>query len=378
MERKTVIVIFGGKSVEHDISVITGVQASLYLSATDYEVIPVYIRNDDWFIGKKLSDISSYINFNEKGLKKAFVKNGVLYIKGKRFIRKYRNVYCALIAAHGGSGENGELEGLLGMENVPHTASGVYGSSVSMKKHAAKLLAESLSVNTAEYMVLGVENYRNKSKIVAKITEELGTDVIVKPANLGSSIGITVAKDTNSLEEGLDLAFMFDDEVLIERALKVDYELNVALYKSSGKIVFGEIEKPARRSEILSFDDKYVGGSKGMASSEREVPAVISKPARDKIRKWASELYAELDMNGIVRMDFMVENGEIFFNEINSVPGSLALYLFDAAPHELLSEIIEESVRRAENKKFLNRGFESSVLSLAADGFKGSKGAKLR
>ncbi len=377
MERKTVIVIFGGKSVEHDISVITGVQAALYLKATDYEVIPVYMRGDDWFIGKKLTDISSYVNFSEKGLKKVFVKNGALYIKGKRLIRKYRDIYCALITAHGGFGENGGLQGLFDVEGVAYTSSGVFGSSVAMKKHAAKLVAESLSVNTAEYMVLTCENYRDKSKIVAKITEELGEEVIVKPANLGSSIGITVAKDTKSLYESLESAFTFDDEVIIERALKVDYELNIALYKSSGKIVFGDIEKPVRQSEILSFEDKYVGGAKGMASQEREVPANITKTMRDSVRKYAAALYSELDLRGIVRMDFIVENGEVFFNEINSVPGSLALYLFDTAPNELLEEIIEESVAERNNKLKLSYGFESSVLSLAADGFGGGKGGKL-
>lgn len=376
MERKTVIVIFGGKSVEHDISVITGVQAALYLKATDYEVVPVYMRGDCWYVGKKLTDISSYVNFSEKGLKKVILKNGALYIKGKRFIRKYRDIYCALIAAHGGCGENGDLQGLLDIEGVAYTSSGVYGSSVSMKKHAAKLVAESLSINTAEYMVLNVENYRDKSKIVAKITEELGDEVIVKPANLGSSIGISVAKDTKSLCECLDLAFSFDNEVIIERALKVDYELNIALYKSSGKIVFGNVEKPVKQSEILSFEDKYVGGAKGMASCEREVPANITKAMRDTVRQYAAALYSELNLNGIVRLDFMVENGEVFFNEINSVPGSLALYLFETAPHELLGEIIEESVALCENKRRISYGFESAVLSLAAGGFGGGKGGK--
>lgn len=377
MERKTVIVIFGGASVEHDISVITGVQAALYLSAADYEVLPVYIRNSEWYTGKKLTDISSYIEFSEKRLKKVFIKNGYLYLMRGRRIKKYRKIYCALIAAHGGSGENGELQGLLDVEGVPYASSGVYGSSVSMKKHAAKLVAESLGINTAEYMVLDVANYRNKSKIVAKVTEELGEKVIVKPANLGSSIGITVAKDTKQIEAGLDLAFSFDYEAIIERALSVDYELNVALYKSSGEVVFGEIEKPKKQSDILSFEDKYVGGSKGMASLERELPANISKAMRDAVRDCAEKLYNELDLKGIVRMDFMVENGVLFFNEINSVPGSLALYLFDAAPHVLLSEIIEDSAERVEKRREIRRGFESSVLSLAANGINGNKIGKL-
>ena len=189
---------------------------------------------------------------------------------------------------------------------------------------------------------------------------------IVKPAKLGSSIGISKCENKEELINALNLAFVFDLEVLIEPFLENFKEYNIALLKQNNEIVFSQIEQPLKKDEILSFQDKYLKNSKvkGMESLDRLIPANIELNEKKLIQKYAQKIYNALNFNGVIRIDFIWFNNKIYLNEINSIPGSLANYLFDIPYNLLLENIIKEETKQFKDKDLLTYTFESSVLNL--------------
>ncbi len=356
-----IAIIFGGKSVEHDISILTAVQVLNVAKTLAYNVIPIYLKGGEWYTGTALFYIDFYKDFDPKRLEKVFILDGKLYKKSgiKRMVAK---IDAALLCTHGGEGENGQLQGLLTCNGIQVCSSGTEASAVTMNKLYTTVLADALEIDVPPYMSICTRQHTSKRTLIPRIQKNLGDKVIIKPAHLGSSIGITVADTADKIEEGLDLAFRYDTDVLCMECLPLDYELNVALFEKDGKIIFSDIEKPQRSQEILTFDDKYMeGNAKGMEGMDRELPAIIPIELSARVRRWAKRLYQELDLKGIVRIDFLVSKGYLYFNEINTVPGSLALYLFrDYSMQDLIKMQIEEAMGR---KDLVTREFSSSVLS---------------
>ncbi len=355
-------VIFGGTSVEHDISILTGIQALAIAKSLDYKVVPIYVRKGVWYTGDALYSVDFFKQFDKSKLTPVCLVNGTLY-RTTGLKRAIAKIDVALLATHGGEGENGELQGLLAINGIPVCSTGTEGSSVTANKLYATMLAEHLEIDVPPYMSVKRSEHPS-AKLLSRITKRLGDRVIVKPTHLGSSIGITISDSEEELAKGLELAFCYDTDVLCMECLPLDYELNVALFSYKGSIEVSAIEKPLKSQRMLTFDDKYLSqGSKGMESMSRELPAIIPIDLANRVRRWAKKLYSELSLSGIVRIDFLVSRGYLYFNEINTIPGSLALYLFrDRSPEDLLRMQIEDALYRREQDS-ITREFSSSVLS---------------
>lgn len=356
---KNVAVFFGGKSVEHDVSIISGVQVCGMLRG--YNVIPIYKRDNTFYTGKALKDISFYTSPDFKSLKKiTLVEGGFLY---GHALRRFTRIDVAVLAFHGGEGEDGRMQGLLDVLGIPYTSSSTEGSAVAMNKLLSTIVADSIFIDVPLYISVRRDDCINMPSAVARIRKAVGNRVIVKPAGLGSSIGITVADTEEELSSALELAFSYDDLVLCMEYLDVDYELNVALLSNKGNVIFSDIEKPKKDGDILSFSDKYIGDKKGMEACSRELPALIDPDMALRVKRWAKKLYRELGLSGVVRIDFIVSKGYLYFNEINPIPGSLATYLFrDIKGSELLDYMIEEAIRKKTLSDEKLRYYPSDIL----------------
>lgn len=359
---KNIAVFFGGESVEHDVSVITGVLTLNSLDKEKFLPFPVYIDGDGtWFTGEELFDVENYKNLDVKKLKQVTLVAGkpVFYeIRKEKKLKPIFAVSCAVNCMHGERGEDGAIIGLLSMCKIPVASPDITASAICIDKRVSKILLKGLSVKTP----LAKRIEKNE------LPRGIKFPVIVKPNRLGSSIGISVAKDEKEFFDAVNLARRYGDEVIAEEKLEDFIEINCAAYADkSGKIITSECEKPVGKSDVLSFADKYSGG-------EREFPAKIDKSVSDKIKSTTAKIYSALSMKGLIRIDFFVKGGEIFVNEINTVPGSLAYYLFCDTFKEfgkLLTEQIEIAEREFAKQNSFIKKYDSKVLCIS--GAKGSK-----
>lgn len=359
-----IAVFFGGESVEHDVSVLTGLITANAVEKSGERCVAVYVdRRGNWFTGEKLKDFDTYKSFNEKGLIKVALLPGdkVLYaMKGKK-IKPFCDVGSAINCMHGGYGEDGSLAGLLKMCKIPFASPSLTASGICMDKCATKIFLKGIGVDRLPYVSI-----KNVSELDGAL-KRLTFPVIVKPSTLGSSIGIKTANDEKELREAVLHALRYSDKAIIEPFVQNFDEINCAVYSDKGTVVVSECERPVKKSSVLDFEDKYICG-------EREFPANVSEKIKTKIQSIAKKVYVNLDCQGIIRIDFMVIDGRVFVNEINAVPGSLAYYLFTDTTEEF-SEIIkiinDTAIKNFAMETTLIKNFPTSVLDI-----KGTKGAK--
>ena len=364
---KSILVFFGGKSAEHEISVITGVLTLNSIDKNLYNPIPVFVdRKGSWLTGENLNDVAFYKKQDFKNLKSVCLlpNSNCLYEVKKSKLIKITTIECAINCMHGLNGEDGSLAGLLKMANIPFASPDIYSSSLSIDKDFTKVVLSGLSVEKLPYVRLFKKPFFAKTVGAIKMIEKkLSYPVIVKPCKLGSSIGINIAKDGKSLIKFLVEAFKYDDKVIVEHALTDFIEINCAGYKKDDKIIVSECEQPITRNEILSFNDKYLGSKTG---ATRKMPAEIPKEIRDKIRQTTEKIYRKCDFIGVIRIDYIVKDGKIFVNEINTVPGSLAYYLFTDSIKgfsDILTDLIEEGIKKFISENNRDYNFNSNILS---------------
>lgn len=315
-----IAVIFGGRSTEHSISIITAIGAIKNLSLK-YKPIPIYINTKgEWLTGEHLLDVKSYVT--EPGGKSCFVRpnDPNLYIKSALGYKKIK-IDCALLALHGGIYEGGAVQGALDLSGIPYTSPEILGSSVCMDKVVTKLLFKSLGINTTAF-VWGCK--KDADILVSSAKEKLTPPLIVKPARCGSSVGITRVEDADALASAIGYAGQFDDKIIVEEALTDFRELNIALLSDKKGIKFSSVEEVIFDGEIYTFDQKYSQKS----TTKRTIPADINLKVMNKILKNASQIYAVLDLKGVVRLDFLVKDDKVYLNEINTIPGSFGFYLW--------------------------------------------------
>ncbi|NCA67435.1 MAG: ATP-grasp domain-containing protein [Clostridia bacterium] len=334
---KTIAIFYGGRSYEHDISIITAIQAMTYIDNYKYRIIPVYMKDGKLYAVKYPQKFMSYIEFN--GAKQYGFINGGL----KRGIIKIA-VDCALLCTHGGEGENGILEGVLEYYNIPHTAPDSAMSAVGMNKWISKAVFDKLGAATVPGAL---------SEDIETISK-LGYPVIVKPVTLGSSIGIEIAHDESELNNALNIAKFYDDSIIVERVVADRMELNCAAFLNDGRIIVSAIEKPVTWQEYLTFGDKY--NTSGKVRAEKELPAIISEELTNEVKNTTELIYKALKLCGVVRVDYLYSQKEkkLYINEINTIPGSLAYYLFSdngLTFSKLIDLIIAEGIRRGNPKK---------------------------
>ncbi len=364
---KNIAVFFGGKSCEHDISVITGVLTLNSIDKTKFNAIPIYVDLDGcWYTGKTLNDVAIYKNLQLKKLIKVTFVSGsnVLRRVKKNVLKNLYTVDCAINCIHGLNGEDGSLAGLLKLCSVPCCSPSTFASSFSMDKDFTKIVLSGLNVEKLPYVRIHKSCfYQKRNTAIKMIEKKFKYPVIVKPANLGSSIGISTAKNAEELENALITAFNYDVKVIVEKALVGFKEINCSAYKKDENIIVSMCEEPVLASEILTFKDKYLGGKGGI---NKKFPADIPPEISSKIQSITEKIYRKCDFLGVIRIDFLVANGKVYVNEINTVPGSLSYYLHCKTLKEftsLLTSLIGEGIKAFNEENSRNYVFNSSVLN---------------
>jgi D-alanine-D-alanine ligase len=392
-------IFFGGKSTEHEVSVITGLQAFAAIS-DKYNAIPVYITKDNrFYTGGAIGEISEYTDIPAllKKSKQVIIHDKALYEAGKKIdTRKpLAALDIALPCVHGTNAEDGALQGFFEMHGIPYAGSDVLSSAVGMDKAVQKAVLRQFSdIAVLDCVAFTAKQYvSDKAAVLAEVTSKIGLPAIIKPINLGSSIGIKVAKDDSELVEAIENALLFADRIIAERAITNLREINCAVLADGNAVLHSVCEEPLSnkggKGEILDFDDKYSGGGKGkggskssgMASLKRKIPADITDKQRDEIQATAVKAFKALGCSGVARIDFLIDcddgdSGKIYFNEINTIPGSLAFYLFEHSGirySELLDKMLKRALDREREKSNLNFTFESNILSNFKSGQKLTK-----
>lgn len=386
-------VMFGGVSVEHEVSIITAIQAMNSIDSKKYEIVPIYIAKDGtWYCGDMLKDINIY---NDMDLLKRYAKEVVLYRRDNEFVlqnkhgllrRDIKIIDMCFPIMHGTNGEDGSLQGYLETIGIPYCESDTYASVVGQDKIFMKQIWKESGVPVVKYdWFYDTEYLEDADKIVERL-EKLGYPLIVKPARLGSSVGITVCANDIELRDAIEDAINYDNKILVEEVITDLTEVNISVLGNYQKQTVSVIEEVGSSNKLLTYEDKYVGGgkgpSKGMASAKRIIPARISSKLTREVENIAVKAYKALNSAGVVRIDFLIDNktGRVYANEINSIPGSLSFYLWDKTDkdyQELLDDILNIGIRTYKNKNNKIHSFDTNILSnFSKSGSKGLKGIK--
>jgi len=390
-------VIFGSRSCEREVAIISAVQLMNHVDTEKYDVIPVYISEQGvWYTGEALRDIKNYTPFNpdKKGIEQVALDitagSGALIATrpGKGLFGHPTQVVAArlevcVVVMHGLNGEDGTLQGMLELANLPYTSTGVAGSAIGMDKIMMKQFfrgAGDLPVLPDCWFIRSAWE-KEREAILDEVENKLGYPVFVKPANLGSSIGVSRADDREGLIDSLELAFDYDRRVLVEKGLDKPIELNCSVLGYDDDVEASPIEMPLSGEQFLDFKEKYManGGSKGMASLHRVLPAPIEDGLRNEIQALSCKIFRMLDCKGVVRIDYMFDRAtsKIYITEINTIPGSLAFYLWEnkgVKYRQLIDRLVDCARRAHEDKNLRNYAFTSDILkSVSLGGAKGTK-----
>lgn len=381
-----VAVLFGGQSVEHEVSIISGLQAFAALDRSKYAPIPLYITKDNrFYTGPHMGDIASYRDMpaclaaatrvlpvpGEKG------RVDLIRYPFKKFGSNVVDTFdAALPVVHGTNTEDGTLMGFLEMLGVPYASCDVTASALGMDKYKMKAVLRQAELPVLDALLFtGREVAADNTAVLDQIEAALPYPVIVKPVNLGSSVGISKAADREALGRALDLALSFSAQVLIEQAVTPLREINCAVLGDRDAARASVCEEPAGCDEILSYQDKYLRGGKeagaksgGMSSLKRRCPADIPEELAKKVQTLAVRTFQALGCSGCSRIDFLnnPETGELWVNEINTIPGSLAFYLWEEAGTpfgKLLDEMIALAFKRAREREALTFSVDTNLLS---------------
>lgn len=384
-------VIYGGETVEHEVSVISALQAMNNLNEDKYDIVPIYISKDRiWYTGHMLRDIEFYKEFEDE---KKYVTKVMLYKKGKTFLlqrttgifrKDITDLDVILPVVHGNNVEDGSLAGLLDSIGIPYVGSHVLGGALGQDKVVMKQVMESVNLPIVPYTWFYDSEYLDNKENILKEIKKIGYPVIVKPATLGSSIGIEVAKNEKDIESKIEDAMEYDTKIVVEKVIENLTEVNASVLGNYEYQKVSPLEEVMGEDEILSFADKYLGNakskrtaSKGMASTSRIVPARISEKLTKEIQDTAKQVFKVLNLSGVCRVDFLIDNKEnkFYVNEPNTCPGSLSFYLWKEAGmkySELLDEMVSIAIKEYKHKNQKTMSFKSSIF----DGFNGSKGLK--
>ncbi len=391
--KTNIAVFFGGRSTEHEISVISANQAMAAMDSDKYNVIPVYITKDGrWFTGEALTDVKNYRNTAE--LLKQCTQVYMRPIYGDYNLYKAErkmfgsDVFAKLDAAipvlHGSNGEDGIFEGVLETIGIPYAGCGTLASANGMDKITMKMILASDGIPVVDYVWFTDKQwFAHRDELIAKIESKLGYPVIVKPANLGSSVGIGRADNREELLSKVDDARRYSARIIVEDLVENLQEINCAVLGDCDEYRTSVLEEPIKSGEILSYTDKYMGGTKdnrGMHASKKRIPADLPKEETERIQFLAGETFRVLSCHGVSRVDVMVDakTRDIYVNEINTIPGSLSFYLWEAAGlkfDKLMDELVRLAFKRKRDQGSKTVSYDSNIFALGG-GVKGAKGTK--
>lgn len=392
--KTTMAVFFGCRSVEHEVSVISAVQAMNAIDRKKYEVIPVYVTKEgEMFTSPLLFDIESFKGNLDELVKKC-EQVTFIRLKNKTVMRSFASglfkkcrdtvIDLAFPIVHGTNCEDGTMAGCFEFLNLPYISCDIISAAVGMDKAVFKSVLKSAGLPVLDCMTFRSREFSaDKEHFIREIGKKIGYPLIIKPANLGSSVGITKVNSESELESAISLAASFAEKILAERAIENLREINCSVLGDADSCIASVCEEPFMHDEILSYADKYEGSSKskGMASLGRKIPADISGELSEKIRGLSVDIMKATGSSGVVRIDYLLdsESGEVFANEINTIPGSLAFYLWEASGikyTELIDRLCDIAFKRQRNRDNLTFTIKTNILSGASFGSKGSKGSK--
>ncbi|SMO70572.1 D-alanine--D-alanine ligase family protein [Fodinibius sediminis] len=396
MSSQNIIVAFGGISPEHEVSVLSAMQAIASLKNTSYTIIPLYIsKSGRWLTGPPLLDLENYQDLD------ALVKQATSCSfghddLGKPILREtekngffsspeQHSIHAVIPAFHGSEGENGAFQGTCEMYNIPYAGSNVLASSLGMDKVKAKELCRAHNIPVVDEYDFYESEWVRDQKSVLYYAEKLQYPVMVKPTTLGSSIGVAKADDEEALIEAVEMAFRYDHNLMIEKAVIPLMEINCSILGTTEQMQTSVCERPLGQQDLLSFEDKYQnegGGQKGMASADRIIPADISDELTQKIQAMSRNIFKIFRASGVARLDFLVntDTDEVYFNEINTIPGSFSYYLWEESGmnmKELMLKLIDIALEQHRQKVGRIRSYDTNLLNeKAVKGIKGLKGTK--
>lgn len=390
-KKTTVGVFFGSRSVEHDVSIVTAHQAMQAFDEAKYTVVPIYLNRDGrWFTGPGLMDIDNYqldvstiSTIYETHLSPSTRYPGLITppSSGRFSKSKFKRIDVAFSTIHGTHGEDGTIQGLFELTDIPYIGTGVLASALGNNKIVCKALLRQHGIPVVD----GIDFTRhlwleNPDTVLAQI-EALGYPVFIKPATLGSSVGVARVEDAERARLHIDVAANFSRQILAERAIDGGIEINCAVMGNIN-LEASVLEQPLSSEAFLTYDDKYLrkgGKNAGMKGADRMIPAPISNELTTQIQAMTKQAFAAIDGYGIARIDYLVkpDSGEVWLNEINTMPGSLSFYLWEASgksPHQVVEELIEIAQQVHAEKRQTTYNYQSKLLEHAAT--RGVKGIK--
>lgn len=396
-------VIFGGESAEHEVSIISAIQAINKMNEEKYDIIPIYITKDrQWYTGAMLKDIDSY---QDLSLIKKYATNVVLVEKNNRFIlqkkkglfkREVAEIDIAFPIVHGTNVEDGVLQGYLQTIGIPFVGPNTYAGVVGQDKVFMKAIFEKEDLPLSKYVWFYDSEYKTDKDEVLKKISKLKYPLIVKPATTGSSIGISYAEDEAKLCEAIDDAINYDTKILVEEVVENLKEVNISVLGNYEHQKLSVIEEVNGHNKFLTYEDKYIGGgktkakfgvksvpsckgSKGMLSASRKIPADLSDKLKEEVETVAKKAFKALGSSGCCRIDFLIDSkkNKVYVNEINSIPGSLAFYLWEPLGKdytELLDNMINIGIKDYKKRSSKTYTFDTNILQgFANNSLKGGK-----
>lgn len=386
-------VFFGGRSTEHEISVISASQAMHAIDREHYTVTPIYItKQGRWYTGEALFDLAAYRDVpsllkraEEVFMRPEYGDYNLYRAKRKMFgsdvVTKLDVVIPVL---HGSNGEDGIFEGVLESIGIPFAGCNTLASANGMDKITMKMILQACDVPVVDYVWFTDKQwFAKRDELVKHIEEKLGYPVIVKPANLGSSVGIGRATSREQLIEKVDAAEIYSTRIIVEHMVEELQEINCSVLGDCDEYVTSVCEEPIKSGEILSYEDKYMGGSKGakgMQASQKRIPAELPDDVTARIRFLAGETFRVLSCHGVSRVDMIIDksNGNIYVNEINTIPGSLSFYLWEATGigfDQLMDRLVKLALKRKRESGQKTVSYDANIFNMGG-GVKGAKGTK--
>ena len=381
-------VFFGGRSTEHEISVISASQAMHAINRDRFDVTPIYItKQGEWYTGDALFDVANYRHTDQLLAKctKVYMRPTFgdynLY-KAKKSM--FGNDIIATLdvvipVLHGSNGEDGIFEGLLETIGIPYAGCNTLSSANGMDKITMKMILQANDIPVVNYVwMTDKEWFAKQDEITAKIENKIGYPVIVKPANLGSSVGIGRASDRDQLIECISTAEKYSTRIIVEDMVENLQEINCSVLGDCDDYETSVLEEPIKTGDFLSYEDKYMGGSKGakgMQASQKRIPAELPENETEKIKFLAGETFRVLSCHGVSRVDVIVDSKtrDIYVNEINTIPGSLSFYLWEATGitfEKLMERLVSLAIKRKREQSHKTVSYDQNIFSLGG-GVKG-------
>lgn len=382
--RLNIGVIFGGKSVEHEISIISAIEAMGYADENKYKIVPIYIDKDNtWYTGEHLKSI---INFRDIDLVKRYAKKVALVKVDKSFVLQklgmFKKNLCVIDIVvpigHGAYLEDGSLQGYLNMLGVPYAGPSVLGAALGQDKVIQKELLSANNIPVVNYTWFYSYELSDK-KLVQERLSKLKFPVFIKPSSLGSSIGIEIAEDEKDFFKKVKNTMKYDKKILVEEKVNDVKEINISVLGNYKKVEVSEIEEINSNEDFYSFKEKYVNNFSKTQEKDNKTKPIISKEMIEDMKEYAINTFKALDGNGVARIDFLINDKtkKIYVNEINTIPGSLSSYLWKAKKKnqtELFDDLIAIAVDNKKDDEQIQKAIPGNLL----ERFDNLKGTKLK